>query len=1138
MILIPEVKYMIKFILGASGTGKTTHLFELIRKSAENNRKQCVIVPEQYSYEFDKNLYGFIGAEKFNGIISTTFTGLARQIFQIYGEPDRKGEYADEMAKMIMIHQALSEVRKNSGSVKFFSHRLSHNGFAEDFSVLIDNFGRSGVTPDMLRKKSQFLDKKLSEKTNDVAFIYEEYLKLMREYGFKDNLDNIREASKIANLQKYFSGFDVYIDEFESFNGDQLDMIKVIASSADNFYISLRSDNINAGKYSLFETVNNTYSTIKQLCSEMNLETECFYCNQNKPLRFKYSDLEYLSTNIMRNNNVTLQKPLGNITVFEAKDMYMETEYVCATVKKLISSDKTLKYRDIAIISNNIGEYSDILKSSFSRYEIPYFLSIEKPVKNTSVMMFFISLIDILTAKNFRSEQIFRFVKCGVIEKDLTETAMLENYCYRWGIDGKLWEEPFTAEDKNLEIIENFRKTLTEPLKILRNEVKKEHSAVEICTFLYNYLVECNAEQNIAETMSGLVKKNLDYEANEIKRIWGCIIDILDSIADTLGERKISFSEMAMLIKSMAGKINYSVPPQTVDSVITASARTARLNSPRVIFVMGASDGDFPDETRTHGLFSEYDMEKLADSGTGGGSVKISRPMSDLIASERLIVYKSFSTASEKLYVTYPLSDLSGSAKYPSQVIGQIKNMFGEDIVTTEESVPVSYYASTMHSAFYHYMQNIKENSSDVATLKYVLGFSQDYSRRIENILKKSGHENNYHVESDTMCRLKEFSPFYISPTDLENYNKCHFMHFCSNFLKLEKLEKVDIDARVSGDIAHECFQKVLSGHSKKEFIELKQDELEKEIRKSAEEYRDLKMAGEFAKSPEFQLVFNKLVERLNLVFVRTQQALSVSDFKPVQFELNINSLSSLTLPFGENKRLIFGGQIDRIDIYVIGDEKYIRIIDYKSSEKTIDENYVSSGINMQLLLYLFAITEEKGLYAGYIPSGVLYSPIQISSVESDDGKEESFNEKAVQKNLCATGLVLSDMKVVSAMENGVSGKFIPVSLKGGEISPSSSCITLENMYRLKDYVYMKLAEMAESVFSGNAEAVPVKIGESLPCDYCNYSDICGNGNKPVYRVPDPESVEEVKGILGKNEKKKEDKSKPKKSKGKKEDKK
>ena len=64
--------------------------------------------------------------------------------------------------------------------------------------------------------------------------------------------------------------------------------------------------------------------------------------------------------------------------------------------------------------------------------------------------------------------------------------------------------------------------------------------------------------------------------------------------------------------------------------MIAASARTARLNSPKIVFVMGAADGSFPNQVNVRGVFSEAEKQKLADNG-----IEISRPLTDLIASER-----------------------------------------------------------------------------------------------------------------------------------------------------------------------------------------------------------------------------------------------------------------------------------------------------------------------------------------------------------------------------------------------------------------------------------------------------------------------------------------------------------------------
>lgn len=1106
---------MVEFITGPSGSGKSSLMFEKISELLFVNKKICIIVPEQYSYDFDKKLYHSVGAEKFNNLTSLSFTGLARQLFQLYGEKNRSGEYADEFSRMILIHLAISSAQKKPESMLYFRRLSSQPGFAEEILNLITEIKKSGISPEALLERSVLLDNQLTCKMNDVAVIYLEYEKLLREYGYKDNLDDLKQAAEVASLHGYFNGKCVFLDEFESFTGDQLILIKTIISSAENVCITLRTDDVNAGEYTLFETVNRTYRSVISICRDLHKDFKNIICNES--YRFLTEDIKYLSTNILRNskqNNRTIPKP-NNINIFEAKDPYAEAEYVCASIKRLIFSDKSLKYRDIAIISNNINNYSEILKTAFERYDIPYFLSIERSVTHTAIMIFFCTLLDIISRKKYSSELIFRYLKCGLLGIELTDISLLENYCYKWSIDESIWKQPFTAPDDNLQRLEVLRCEIIVPLEKLREKVREAATSKEICVCLYKFLVENNVERSIAVLMSKLIKNNKDYEAAEIKRLWGCLMDILDSTADTLGDSKESFSKISSIIKSMIGRISYSVPPQTLDSVTAASARTARLDSPKVVFVMGANDGDFPNTVRMKGILSGADKQKMSQRG-----IEISRPLSDVIASERLVVYKSLSSASEKLYITYPLSDLSGQAKYPASIINDIFTLFGtKNMLHTEADVTLDYYAVTMKSAFYHYMLNKSDNNILIASICKMLTECPDYRRKIDYIILRSKRRHKFKVSSSIMEKLKDFSPLKISPSGFELYNICHFRYFCRECLKLFVNEKIELDARFTGSLAHLCFYKIISSRSKDDFIKLPYELLKNEIFSAAESFRNSEMGGEFAKTPRFELAFNKLTERLVKVFVHTQQEIMASSFVPVDFEINLREKkrnATLELSFAGNKTLSFGGIIDRADVCTINHRKYVRIIDYKSGSKKIDPVSLSNGINMQMLLYLFSITEEHGLFSDCEPAGVLYSPVSIKYVKSDESRADTENISAIDSSLRTSGLILSDRSVLEAMEHSIQGRYVPAKLdKNSRIDKSSECITSEGFTRLKEYTYNKLVAMADSLYSGDAAASPLIInGKANPCEYCEFVDVCGNNSLAECRIAEENILPEILSIL------------------------
>lgn len=1101
---------MVEFLIGESGSGKTTLMFERIKNTSG---ECCVIVPEQYSYEFDKTLYFYIGADRFNELISTTFTGLSRYIFQLFGEPGRNGEYADEFAQLIMMHQALGKVRSMPEALTYFKTRSRQKEFSDDVLALINNLKRAGIEPEKLYTSGIYNDKRLEDKLSDISLIYLEYERLMNEYGFKTTLENVREATAAVAFNGWFKGKSVFFDEFDSFSADQLVMIREAVSMADNVTFVLRTDKADTSKFTLFETVNNTYRKIMAICRDLGAETRITECRES--YRFRSPELKYLSKNILRNKKADLSNAPQpeNIRLFEARDMYSEAEYVCATIKRLMHGDDTLKYRNIAILSNNIMDYSEVLVSAFRRYDIPYFMSVEKPVDHAAVMVFFLSLLELLNSREIRSEQIFRILKSGILDVSLKEVSLFENYCYKWSVDKDDWYKPFTAPDKELEVIEALHNDCIMPMIRLKKKLSKPMRASEAVKLLYRYIIGCGAEKNLGRLMDRLINDDLEFEAAELKRLWGCLIDILDSISSTLGDIEISFSELSDIMKTVIGRLTYSVPPQTLDNVIAASAQSVRLNAPRIVFIMGANDGDFPSLITSHGLFSEGDKMKLAQN-----SIEIERPLTELIAAERLSVYKALSTASHKLFITYTLSDLSGQAKYPSPVIDSIKKMFGaNNILITENDTPPHYYAVTLSSAFYHYMQNKEKDKKGSASLMKVLSAHSEYSRRISYVLSRSAHKQNYRIDPEIITSLKSFSPLVISPSHLDDYNKCHFMYFCNKMLRLFSCEKMELDARISGELIHSCFCDILGSRSKESFLSLSYEDIRNEITQCADKYITKNLGGDFAKDSRFDFKLNKITERLSTVFLHTQQSLMVSDFTPHSYELDLSRQNFISMKLSDKYSIKFGGVVDRVDICNINGKNYIRVVDYKSKTKEIDPETLSSGINLQMLLYLFSITDAGGIYEGYEPAGVLYSPHSINRVEEEEHRIGTVNSSAINSSLKTSGLVLNDTDVLNAMEKGIRGEYIPVKLKvNGEPRKDSDCITREGLAQLRNFTYAKLKEMGESLLSGDVEALPLLSEGKLPCEYCDYMNICGNSFSNNVRCPDAVSLAEAEDILAK----------------------
>ena len=55
---------------------------------------------------------------------------------------------------------------------------------------------------------------------------------------------------------------------------------------------------------------------------------------------------------------------------------------------------------------------------------------------------------------------------------------------------------------------------------------------------------------------------------------------------------------------------------------------------------------------------------------------------------------------------------------------------------------------------------------------------------------------------------------------------------------------------------------------------------------------------------------------------------------------------------------------------------------------------------------------------------------------------------------------------------------------------------------------------MAEKLYNGEIDALPLGKGTNLPCDYCDYWSVCGNESKKS-RPYVQYSKEQIKNIIG-----------------------
>lgn len=206
----------------------------------------------------------------------------------------------------------------------------------------------------------------------------------------------------------------------------------------------------------------------------------------------------------------------------------------------------------------------------------------------------------------------------------------------------------------------------------------------------------------------------------------------------------------------------------------------------------------------------------------------------------------------------------------------------------------------------------------------------------------------------------------------------------------------------------------------------------------------------------------------------------NLSEFKPIQMTLF------------DDKSVEITGKIDRVDLGKVGDKQYIRVIDYKSSEMSMDISKVEAGLQIQLVTYLDALTENTA----YESSGVLYLSLLDNIYKASKNESTEKIEEEIRKLFKMKGFVLADVQVVKAMDKNLeksnTSDIIPVALKvDGEISSKPKTLNAEEFKELQKSVRKTIKQLSSEIMKGNIDIKPYNYKKQTGCKYCAYKSIC-----------------------------------------------
>ena len=1046
-----------------------------------------------------------------SGLVNTEVITFSRMAFRVRHEiGGAKKTNLSKSGKAMLLYDILS---KQKDTLNF----LGKN--AENVDIIgnsITEFKKHRIDIENLKEEANTTtDMYLKLKLNDMITMYEEFEKSIQDKFLDEN-----DVLDILNTQilesNQFKNTTIYIDEFVGFTTQEYEIIAKLMQLAKEVNVTICTDNLlqqeDADK-DIFYANKNTGIKLINLAKEYGIEIEDDV-KLTELHRFKNEELKHLEENFYAVPYKTYKEEPKNIKMFLANNQYTEIEHIASEIVKLVRNEN-YRYKDISVITKNLNLYSSLIKVIFASYNIPVFIDEKKELSENILVKFLIAVLEICN-KNWSYEAVFNYLKTGFVNIDKEEIFKLENYCIRWGIKGNKWykedwnyvgKEEYTEEE--LARLNELRRMIVTPIRKLQEKSRKDNSFINLTKILYEFLEEMKIEEVITSKIEKLEEKGFIELANEYESSFKVLIELFDEIVLVFGEEKTNFDKYMSILKIGLKNTGLGKIPATQDQVIVGDVNRSRSHKVRAVFIIGINDGEFPSIYKDEGFFNDKDREYLKAQGfdLANGSL-------ENLYEENFNIYKAFTIAEEKLFLSYASSDNEGRTLRPSILITKLKKIYPNlketsDIITQEKEI------ITTNNTFDNLIEklNAYQEGEEIEDIWFdVLKYYENnplWKGRLQKSLEGIKYTNVPEKIKPEFIKKLYGETLHTTISRLERYRSCPFSFYLEYGLKLKEKKSLKLQPIDTGSFMHEVIDEFFEEVSTKKISikDLDKAEIEKIVKQIIEEKLNLKANYIFKSIPKFMVLTDRLCRLVTLSIVYIVQGLQTTDFEVVGNEIefkNGKEYKPIEITTSDGRKVEITGKIDRIDLAKDETGKYIRIIDYKSSAKDINLNEVLAGLQLQLITYLDAVCEEKDV----IPAGVLYFGLtepKLDKVKNAKNITDEEVEQKIREHFRMNGLVLAEMNVINMMDNnlkdGEKSTTIPVKLKkDGSMDKTSKVVSRKEFEILQKYVKKTLGDISKEILDGNIDIKPyynVK-NKRKPCEYCAYGSIC-NFKKGFY---------------------------------------
>lgn len=1100
---------MIRLFAGRENLDKEKFVYENIEGEA------VVIVPDQYTVVSEEQAIKYTGD---TCLFDIEIFGMNRLGLRILREKGMENMDAlDKYGRHLILTRIINE---KSGELDIFKKSAKMPAFIQMINDFISDCKRQNISPSDLKEtfRDEGIDNLLKGKLREIINIYEEYEKEISG-KYNDNEDYISKYVESISESKFIKNKAVWIYGFDSITPKFLSAIIELAKYSRGVNIIINESNFG---------LDGIMTSMIMKSADMNGVPYEYQKIGSEYLLEKSFDISKIEEVLFSKNALYDGRKIGTkggIKIVESANPYYEAENAAAYIVKLIR-DEGYRLKDIAIIANEEKEMQSIIKRTFSEYGLDVFSDSRDKITGNPAVIFVISLLKSVKS-GINTAEIINILKSGISGFSEDEVLLMDSYLHKYRIRGNAWRKPFKYGDfeygDEFKIIIDIERRIYEKLEKLENIIENAQNVEKFISDFSTYLdEEWNYTDNVKDMIENLEDSGNNSGAQIVGGSYEAIYKVLDQIKVIMRDDEFDIKSFIELYETGIVEVEIANIPPARDQLPVGTLIRTRPANIKAVVILGANEGILPLSKEPEGLFSidekKYFKKKEIKLGTLDDIKELE---------EKVALYRIISKPSERLYISYSLSSISGEDRKASTFVNEICDLFDieveKDIVTRGFSLDLVQGRQESLRHMMNYLNNRampdknKEEERDMISSSLLAWYEKNEpitAKTLRAVASSDNKMKNLNSSLITSLYGRKNKDMVLSASKMERFKYCPFRYFISYGIKPKEDREFCSDSRDIGNVFHECIMQV----SRKLM-----DEREKfgekmcvppnkmnELKIINEEIPENGRANENERANENNgILENKGINEIDTRELVHEELINISEShrggifssdKSEEYRLSriedlctkaVKELMKQLLddelmeaffeePFSNRKgarfkpielevddrKVYVEGKIDRVDYLK---EDGVRVVDYKTGKEKVSIDKMKGGYKIQLMVYLESVIDEK-----HTPDGIFYFNISDELTELTDISKDK-EQDTIQKN--------KDKIMLDGLY--VDGE------NGGKSYASSKGISEEEFKEIRESVKIAMRDIAKKIIDGDISITPVKTTNSTECTYCDYKAIC-----------------------------------------------